>query len=70
MQRNMIRVCLEPDLEREVWHLNSYQRRALARRFYRWSKQLWVSATILDRDAEPKPPRSLRPIGQRRQLLN
>lgn len=51
-----IRVRMEPDLEESAGHLLPHQRRALARKFYRWSKQLWLSAEIIEKDEGPKPP--------------
>lgn len=65
-----IRVRLEPELEEEVWHLPPHRRRALARRFYRWAKQLWVSADIIEADQSPRPKRGLKPIPARKRAWN
>jgi hypothetical protein len=45
------RVWLEPDLERLAGDWPPDEKRLLAKRLYRWSKQLWVSA-----DVEDPPP--------------
>jgi hypothetical protein len=44
------RVVLEPELQREVGNMNPKARRDLAKKLYRWSKQLWLSADILESD--------------------
>lgn len=51
-----IRVRLEPALEEHAALLNPSQRRALARVYQRWARQLRVSAKILEADQQrPKP---------------
>ena len=49
-------VVLEPGLEEEVLLMTPAQRRAMARKFRRWARQLEVSANILDKLNGPKPP--------------
>ena len=44
----MVKIILEPDLEVQAGHLNAEECRRLARLYYRWSKQLFVKARILD----------------------
>lgn len=51
-----IRVRMEPDLEEIAGHMRPHQRRQLARKFFRYAKQLYVSADIIERDQQPKPP--------------
>lgn len=63
-------VQLEPELEEIAGHLNAHKRVMLARKFFRWSKQLYVTAQILRRHAQPKPPPSLKRCPQRRLALN
>jgi len=53
---------MEPDLEAMAGHLDVAGRRALGRKLYRYSKQLFVSAKIIEMDQSPKPKRGLRPI--------
>lgn len=62
------RITLGPSFEAEVSLLLPHQRRALARQFYRWSKELWMSAETLDREANKKP--FCRPIPRRKLALN
>lgn len=56
-----IRVRLEPDLESEVATLRPHERRRMARKLYRWAKQLWLSADIIERD-ENKPVAQFKPL--------
>jgi hypothetical protein len=51
-----VRVRLEPRLEAIAGSLPAGERRKLAKVYYRWAKQLWLSAEVL----EPQP-RSGRP---------
>lgn len=44
------RVVLEPELEVQVIHLNSFDRRQLAKVYFRWAIQLFVSSRILEQD--------------------
>ena len=55
---------MEPDLEFMAGTLTPSQRRLLARKYYRWAKQLWVTAHILQArldSSRPRPP-SFRPL--------
>lgn len=70
MEKGAIRVRLEPELEEEVWHLPPHRRRALARRFYRWAKQLWVSAAIIEADTVRRRPRGIEALPGRKRTLN
>jgi hypothetical protein len=63
-------ITLEPALEELAGHLTAHQRAMLAKKFFRWSKQLYVSARILRRVAEPPPRPALRPVPRRRLALN
>lgn len=65
-----IRVRLKPELEEIAGDLNAWQRREMARKLRRWSRQLEISALILISDAAPKPRPSLRPLSPRRPALN
>lgn len=47
----MTKVVLEPELEIQVVSLSAQQRRDLARVYFRWAKQLYRSADIID----PRP---------------
>ena len=63
-------VTLEPELEEEASLMTSAQRLALARKIERWSRQLRVSAFILDRVYAPKPRPFLKALTRRRLVLN
>jgi hypothetical protein len=63
-------VTLEPELEEEASLMTPAQRLALARKFERWSRQLRVSAFILDRVYAPKPRPFLKVLTRRRLVLN
>lgn len=54
------RVYLEPELEAEVGSMRPDHRRRLARKLYRWAKQLFISADIMELDEAPKPKPKLR----------
>lgn len=70
MSKPFVRVRLEPSLEIQVITLSPVQRRALARVYERWARQLRVSAKILERDQLPRPKPQLRPLVPRRLRLN
>ena len=63
-------ITLEPALEELAGHLTPHQRVMLAKKFFRWSKQLYVSVHILRRGSEPQPQPALRPVPRRRLALN
>jgi len=64
-------VQLELGLEEEACLLTPAQRRALAKKFKRWARQLEVSAFIMERRALPPKPRlSLRAVPQHRSRWN
>jgi hypothetical protein len=63
-------ITLEPALEELAGNLTPHQRVMLAKKFFRWSKQLYVSVRILRRAAEPPPRPALRPVPRRRLGLN
>jgi len=63
-------ITLEPALEELAGHLTPHQRVMLARKFFRWSKQLYVSVHILRRGSAPPPRPALRPVPRRRLALN
>jgi hypothetical protein len=63
-------ITLEPALEELAGNLTPHQRVMLAKKFFRWSKQLYVSAHILRRHAAPPPRPGLRPVPRRRLALN
>ena len=42
----------------------------LAKKFYRWSKQLYVSGRILRRNSEPRPRPALRRLPERLLRMN
>ena len=54
------RVTLEPPLQEIAGHLDAHARVMLAKKFYRWSVQLYVSARILRLDAEHPQRRPLK----------
>ena len=64
MKTNM-KVRMELELEALAGHLNASDREVLARKFYRWAKQLYVSAHILRRPSEPTPSACSRPVRRR-----
>jgi len=63
-------IVLEPDLEEIAGHLTAHERAMLAKKLFRWSKQLYVSVRIMRRDSETRPRPSLRPLVRRRLALN
>ena len=63
-------ITLEPALEELAGQLTPHQRVMLAKKFFRWSKQLYVSARILRQASEPRPRPALRPVPRRRLALN
>lgn len=64
------RVILEPELQIQVVTLTPRQRRLLGHLYLRWARQLFVSARILERDAQP--PARVRPryVPPRKAALN
>lgn len=70
MGQVVLRVRVEPALEGMVSGMAPVERRALARKFYRWSKQLWVSAEIIERDSGAPRRGGGGPLPRRRQALN
>lgn len=62
-------VTLEPELEAIAGNFTAHQRVMLAKRFFRWAKQLYVSADIL-RASAPKLRPSLPKLSPRRLALN
>jgi hypothetical protein len=50
-----MKVKLELELEELAGQLNAHERVMLAKKFARWARQLFVSAQILRRDAQPNP---------------
>lgn len=63
MQR-IHRVRLEPELEEECGSMRPIQRRKMARKLYRWAKQLWISAAIIEADEQPKPKAQLKRLAR------
>jgi len=63
-------IILEPALEELAGHLTAHDRVMLAKKFYRWSRQLYISARILRRGTETRPRRGLRALPRRRLTLN
>ena len=63
-------VKLEPDLEQIAGSFDARECRALATLYRRWSRQLLVKATTLERRASPKPAGVLRRLAARRLALN
>jgi hypothetical protein len=63
-------IILEPALEELAGHLTAHERVMLAKKFFRWSKQLYVSVRILRRAAEPRRRPALQPVPPRRLALN
>ena len=63
-EKVIIRVVLEPGLEEIAGHLSPDEREFVARRYYRWSKQLWATARALRPLPLPRaaPPRKARPL--------
>lgn len=56
---NFNAVKLEPELQLKAATLNPDDRRALARIYFRWARQLWVSARVLELHAVPWKRRRL-----------
>jgi hypothetical protein len=65
-----IRVVLEPDLQEQAELLTAPQRRALAKIYRRWARQLEVSAKIMDADDQTPKRDPLKPLPKRRLTLN
>jgi hypothetical protein len=65
-----IRVVLEPDLQEQAELLTASQRRALAKIYRRWARQLEVSAKIMDADEQAPKRDPLKPLPKRRLKLN
>jgi hypothetical protein len=65
-----VHVRLEPELEDVAAELNSSQRRALARKFQRWSRQLSVSANMMDNLAQKTQKKPLAPVPRRKLAWN
>ena len=63
-------IILEPDLEELAGHLTPHERVMLAKKFFRWSRQLYVSVKILRRNSGPRPKPTLRPLPQKLLRLN
>ena len=64
------RVRLEPALEALAGEFSAGECRALARTCYRWAKQLWVKARVLEADAAPRPRRRWRWLSREQLLRN
>lgn len=66
MPQIVIRVRLEPRLEKIAGDLPPAERRQMANLYYRWAKQLWTSADVLEPRPQPEPQRrSARPVPRR-----
>lgn len=50
LMKHNSRVVLEPDLEAQVFNVDARGRRLLAKIYFRWAIQLFVSSRILERD--------------------
>lgn len=71
MPKEKARIRLEPELEIQVVTFTPSQRRALARIYLRWARQLFVSAKILDGPSSSRTERRhLRPLHPRKAALN
>lgn len=71
MGQIVTRVRMEPELESLAGHLNVSDRLFLAQKFSRWTRQLRVSARILQADSRANRPRSApKPLARRRLALN
>jgi hypothetical protein len=65
-----IRVVLEPALQEQAELLTAPQRRALAKIYRRWARQLEVSAKIMETDTKSPTRDPLKPLARRRLKLN
>jgi hypothetical protein len=65
-----VQVRLEPELEIVACALTASQRRTLAQKFLRWSRQLRVSANMMDNLARKTRRSSLAPLPQRKVAWN
>lgn len=70
MAKIKLKIQLEPELELQAATLDAHQRRALARLYRRWARQLEVSAKMLELHAKPSPKRPLHPLPRRRLQWN
>lgn len=64
------RVIMEPELEAIAGAMDPNQRREMAKKMARWSKQLEFTALILELDAAPRRPGVLKRVSRRHLLLN
>jgi hypothetical protein len=73
-RRTRQRVTLEHELELIAGSFDARQSRAAARIYYRWARQLFRKAKILDFHdpslLDPSRPRVLRPLSSKLQALN
>jgi hypothetical protein len=65
-----LRVMLEPELQQEVGTMRPEARRVMARKLYRWAKQLWISADILEAHENACPVKRLKRIKKDRLIWN
>ncbi len=64
-------ITLEPELQLQTVSYTAAQCRALARIYYRWARQLFVKARILDRVAgDHAAAKRLKPIPAAKQRWN
>lgn len=66
----MKKVRLEPALEEMARGKTIKELRALARRLYRWAKQLFVACDILAGEEKPRRKLELRDPGRRKRWRN
>jgi len=69
-QRKTCRVRLEPALEAFAGPLDAHERVMMAKRFFRWAIQLYVSARILRADSSPPPKPELPHLPRRKAARN
>lgn len=67
--KNKRRVILEPALEEVAGNLSAHERVMLAKKYYRWAIQLFVSARVMRQNTQLLPKRIQR-IPRRRLALN
>jgi len=65
-----MKVKLEAELEALAGGMNAHERVMLARKYFRWARQLFISAQILRRSAPAKAVPALPKCSPRKAALN
>lgn len=66
----VVRVRLEPVLEKRAAEWSPSKRRMVAAKLERWARQLRISAKIIEKDQSPPPPRPQLGLHPKKAALN